>query len=317
MKIVYLTEMEFVAERIEEYVPNQSVLFTQMSGLNAAHLPIEVFLNNKEVLRKFDVCIFIYPKSRPEVLSICKDIKDRCKLVLNQEGPRDFWYDWKPEHQKLFIEAMDMCDMFFANNESDLEFFRGFMGDKAVLSPVSFSKKQIEKFSTDIRNNTILIGGNMCKWYGGLSSIKVIENAGLQAYIPSMGRKQQNEEILYGKNIKILPYMDFDNWTYFVSTNKYVVHLMKEIGGGNLSLTASALGIPCIGNKLWDTQRICQPRLSIDVWEIQKGRDLMYRLMNDKNFYDECALEAKDLAYQYFEKEVVANIQLNNLKGLF
>ena len=149
MKICYVTEMPFDAEKMKPELKNQSVLFVQMMGLNAAHYYLKTIQNNPDILNNYDACIFIYPKSRPDSISLVREIKKRTKLILNQEGPRDFWYDWKPNYQALLLEAFRMCDMFFANNKEDLEFFKGYMGDKR--------KKLVQKFGYDTKNASHLI----------------------------------------------------------------------------------------------------------------------------------------------------------------
>lgn len=315
MKIVYVSEMEILSEKIDKDEMNIGVLGVQMGGLKAAHIPLRMIVDEPSLLEPYDICIFIYPKSIPQALTMVPLMKRYCKVVLNQEGPRDFWYDWKPYQQKYMLDAFRECDMFFANNQPDLEFFKAFMEDKVVLSPVSFNAKFVEDNSSLDRENNVLVGGNMCKWYGGLSSYRIAASSGFPVHFPTMGRYRAGEENL-SKNSLYLPFMDSQQWNYFVSTHKYVVHVMGEIGGGNLVLTASALGIPCIGNREWDTQATCQPGLAIDKWNLPRGIELMQRLIKDDYFYKTCSEFAKKQAYKYFEQDVVAKIQKKNLKRL-
>lgn len=305
MKVCYVTEMGF-SEKIPDYMPNMSVLFVEMSGLDADHINITEIQKHPEILKNYDACVFIYPKSNPLALNLTKVIKEHTKLVLHQEGPRDFWYDWTPEQQKLLLNAFELCDLFMANNWCDLMFFEQFMPGKVMYSPVSFHPRSIEENNTNTQQEKVLVPGNMCKWYGGLSSYTVVKDSGLDVTIPSMGRRQENEDVLVNPaQVSYLPFLEFDDWVKVVSTHKYMVHLMDAVGGGNVCLIASAMGIPCIGNELWDTQKKCQPLLAIPNWNLTQAKELFTRLRTDPEFYAECSRQAKENAYHYFTRDVV------------
>ena len=69
-----------------------------------------------------------------------------------------------------------------------------------------------------------------------------------------------------------------------LSTFKYAVHLMPTIAAGTFSLNCAYFGIPCIGNKKVDTQRLCHPELSVDVEDVEKARTLAKMLKEDPLF---------------------------------
>ena len=68
---------------------------------------------------------------------------------------------------------------------------------------------------------------------------------------------------------------------------------MSTVAAGTFSLNCAYFGIPCIGNVNVDTQRICHPHLSVDVYDIEKARNLANKLASDKEFYTLCSNTAK------------------------
>ena len=88
-----------------------------------------------------------------------------------------------------------------------------------------------------------------------------------------------------------------------LSTFKYAVHLMPTVAAGTFSLNCAYFGIPCIGNELVDTQRLCHPDLSVNVEDVEKARILANKLKEDKEFYNLCSSKAKSLYRQIYDSK--------------
>jgi len=89
-----------------------------------------------------------------------------------------------------------------------------------------------------------------------------------------------------------------------LSTFKFAIHLMPTVAAGTFSLNCAYFGIPCIGNERVDTQRLCFPKLSVDVENIEKARTLTRLLKSDNDFYKECSLTSKQNYKKYFGLDV-------------
>ena len=77
---------------------------------------------------------------------------------------------------------------------------------------------------------------------------------------------------------------------------------MPAITAGTFCLNSAFLGIPCIGYKDSDTQRMCQPDLSVDLYDIEKARMLANKLKDDEDFYNHCSDTAiKNYEFYYNE----------------
>ena len=98
--------------------------------------------------------------------------------------------------------------------------------------------------------------------------------------------------------------MSWDKWMGTLSTFKYAVHLMPTVAAGTFSLNCAYFGIPCIGNKDVDTQRLCHPELAVSVDDVEKARILANRLKNDKEFYNKCSKQCKELYRKHYDLNI-------------
>jgi hypothetical protein len=112
---------------------------------------------------------------------------------------------------------------------------------------------------------------------------------------------RESEELVDGLNH--LPRLEWLDWMKELSTFKYAVHLMPTVAAGTFSLNCAYFGIPCIGNEKVDTQRICHPHLFIDVGDVGRARELVVRLRDDIEFYNECS-ELSKVNYNKYYKNV-------------
>ena len=81
------------------------------------------------------------------------------------------------------------------------------------------------------------------------------------------------------------------------------LYLMKHSYWNQSSLNCAYFGIPCVGNNRADTQNILFPKLSFDVYNIEGALNATKRLKEDKEFYNECSLYAKEIYKKEFTKE--------------
>jgi len=92
-----------------------------------------------------------------------------------------------------------------------------------------------------------------------------------------------------------------------LSTFKYAIHLMPTVAAGTFSLNCAYFGIPCIGNKNVDTQRLCHPELSVEVNDLDTARTLAIRLRDDREFYNKCSKIASENYKKYYNIDIWRN----------
>ena len=147
----------------------------------------------------------------------------------------------------------------------------------------------------------IMIGGNMVSWYGGFDSFILANSVTDAIYSPQMGRKQPGESEL---GITQLPYLQWNEWIKELNKRKLGIHMMRTHAAGTFALNCSYLGLPCVGYKELDTQRVLHPNLSVDNGDLESARELVNKLWNDLDFYKENSILTKELYSKHYTEEV-------------
>jgi predicted glycosyltransferase len=78
---------------------------------------------------------------------------------------------------------------------------------------------------------------------------------------------------------------------------------MPNITAGTFALNCAFLGIPCISYIESDPQRLCQPQLSVDKFDLERAVKLAKQLKTDSSFYKHCSEEARSNYKKYFSEE--------------
>lgn len=302
MRVAFITEMGFTG-KIQSNHPNMRTEFAWMNALNADHYNI----HNLDTLSGYDYVFIIFPKGKlylsaegsriavgnNPVSSILNSnfievikLKNE-KVFYVQEGPHWWFNDYELPDQILFYNLLSQCDGIYAHNESDVVYYKGLFPGKEVHV---MSTLMIEDSITDIKptyENKAIIGGNFARWYGGFESYMVASEFNTPIWTQTSHATREGEDQM--PNLNQLPRVTWVDWMKQLSTFKYAVHLMPTVAAGTFALNCAYFGIPCIGNKKVDTQRLCHPELSVDVEDIEEARKLANKLANDSEFYRKCS----------------------------
>lgn len=319
MKVVFLTEMGFTGQ-IPAHYPNMRTEFAWMHALQATHYPIVNYLD----VSGFDFVFIIWPKGRLDLNAegltlsntnplrtfnhLCKEgrveevvpsLKERNgKVFFVQEGPGWWWEDYSLQEQIHFLNILTQSDGIFCHNEADKKYYKHY--NKPVFVMHSLIIEDLIKDIKTVPEQKIIIGGNFCRWYGGMKSYLVAQTfSEYQIWAPSMHNRQPGEEQL----INHLPYLQWVDWIKALSTFKIGIHMMPTVAAGTFSLNCAYLGIPTIGNKNVDTQAYCHPSTSIDPDDVLAGMSVMEKLVAYPGYYEECSYNARTKARELFIKE--------------
>ena len=301
MKIAFITEMNFKG-KIPGSHENMRTEFAWMNALDANHYPIVEY----SLVNNYDHVFVIFPKGifnlnavgakisnnyNPitELLSqpITATLKQNNKKVhYIQEGPNWLFNDYEIVDQFNFYNNLSNCDSIYSHNEYDCKFYQGLFPDKEIKIIPTLLIENLIKDINPQPESKVIIGGNFARWYGGFQSYIVSNELNAEKWTQeSHAKRYQENEI---DDLNHLPRLNWLQWMKALSTFKYAVHLMPTVAAGTFSLNCAYFGIPCIGNKNVDTQKICHPELSVDVNDVSKARELAKKL-NDKDFYTECS----------------------------
>jgi hypothetical protein len=309
MNILFITQLPFVG-KVNRNHENMRTEFSWMCALNADHLSFDYICKNK--VPTYDLAIVILPKKLEIidtnlVLDVCKSIGK--KVAVMQEGPAWYYQDYKYVDQVNYINFLSEVDFLLVHNKSDISYFKGIF-KKPTFNLQSLMIEDVVKNVPRENNGMPIIGGNFCSWYGGVDSYFVAQNFNKPIFIPSMGRKIENEDQF--PSLHHLPYMMWNEWIKTLANFNIGIHLMRTHAAGTFALNCAYLGIPCIGYKGLDTQETLHPELSVNVGDIETANKLAIKLKEDKSFYNHCSEASKDLYQIYYTEEK----WLNNWKTI-
>lgn len=333
-KIAFLTEMGFNG-RVPNDHPNMRTELAWMNALGAEHFNLLSYPD----ISGFDFIFVIWPKGRldlnaegltlsnkqpkrmfnvlcesGEIEKIIPDLKMRNgKVFFVQEGPASYWEDYTLFEQIYYHTILSQSDVIFCHNESDKKHYDHY--DKPVHVIRTLLIEDLIKDIKPVPKKKIILGGNFCRWYGGMKSYLVafpLLKEGYQIHAPSMHNKREAEEQL----VQHLPYKTWVDWMKELSTFKIGIHMMPTIAAGTFSLNCAYLGIPVIGNQEVDTQRLCHTGTSLDVDNVSNGLVNIERLYYDEEFYKDCSQHAISIARKLFIKEPWLDYMINILNSL-
>ena len=272
-----------------------------MCVLDATHYPI---WSVHEISEQYDLGIVTLPKKNIDKLSqypLIANLRRCCKkIAFMQEGPNWYFQDYTLEQQIWFFNTLAEMDWLYVHNESDIEYYKGLTGKECRLMPTLMIEDLISDLNVEDRAN-VMIGGNFCSWYGGFDSYMTAQAFNCPIYVPTMGRKIDNEE--YMENLHHLPYMAWLEWIKNLNKFKYGIHLMRTHAAGTFALNCAFLGIPCIGYEGLDTQQKCHPACTVSLGNLNDAKKIAEKLCNDETFYLYCSNIAKDNYKKYFHED--------------
>jgi hypothetical protein len=258
-------------------------------------------LNDTPDVTDYELGIIITPKNSPEKVNL-ERLKIFCKKIgVMQEGPFWFYQDYPLTNQINYYNNLMEADIIFAHNEQDRKYYKGLTNHKDVrVLPSLMISDAVGELPTEDRSG-IMIGGNMVSWYGGFDSFMLASSVTNEIYQPQMGRKQDGESQL---GINQLPYLQWNEWVKQLNKRKLGIHMMRTHAAGTFALNCSYLGLPCIGYEELDTQRILHPNLSVENGDIETARELVNKLWNDLDFYEENCILTKELYTKHYSEAV-------------
>ena len=299
-KIAFFTEGNFEG-KVPRTHPNMRTDLAWQAALESYHYNYN-HPHYRPLGGGYDIGIMIVPKTKPELaFDNFTRIKGSCrKVIVMQEGPRHYWEDYGVELQVRYLNLLRDVDAILCHNGDDVAYFKGLSnGNKVDVMQTLIIEDALPILIENRKKNGVMIGGNMCSWYGGMVSYIVASNFEVEVFAPSMGRRVEREEEL---DIFHLPYMNWKDWMSALAGMKYAVHLMPTKAAGSFALNCARLGIPCIGYRGIDTQHFCFPKLSVRDGDVNQANELALRLKEDEEFREDVIEEAKQ-SYKFFKEE--------------
>ncbi len=278
MKIAFFSETGN-NQRYPRDFPNARTEVAWCLALDAPMCALDVLPREK-----FDLGIVIIPKNNPNV---SLDFIRKCcdKVAVMQEGPHWYFQDYSVDKQFKYFNALMDADWVYCHNESDVNYYLGLgCKDVRVMRSLMITDGLVPRNEW---GDGTMVGGNMVSWYGGFDSYMVAREIGNPITAPSMGRKQEQEDMI--EDINYLPYMNWREWIDNLSQYNIGVHMMRTHAAGTFALNCGFHGIPCIGYKGLDTQEILHPLTTVEIGDLDEAKRIGKKLKENDKFYRLCS----------------------------
>ena len=316
MKILFLSELGHTDKVPRDY-RHMRTEFAQMCALQSDHLPITQIQNYQGDTDYDHVVLLISKTLQLREFLLTFDIVETARLLgkkvwFMQEATCWIHQTMKLPHQVTHVNILNSVDGILSENVTDYKYYRGV----APNTPVhTIPTLMIEDYLLDARKiekqDKTMIGGNCSNWYGGFDSYLVADVYDNPVDMPKMRNTDFHDQL---PRLSVLPHIEFIDWIYKLAEYRYSVHLMPAITAGTFCLNSAFLGIPCIGYEESDPQRLCQPYLSVGLYDIEKAKYLATELKNDKDFYNECSKKAIENYTKNYHETVFLKTRKDVLK---
>ena len=296
--------------------PNLRVLETQLLYLEAHHITLNKILSENKTY-KGDLLYNIgkggFEKPYISDLyqnhhNVVNSLQEKFDGVyIYQDGEIGWWNQVDTRLQAWWYNQLMASDGILVPNSTDVSFYKGLFPDKKIKVIRSvMTDEGLDKTKFKPKEDRTIITGPLTREYNGFPQLLLAHNLDMPVDIPPMGQGRMPKdswEMANNLGVNYLEYMTWIDWMYNLSRYKVGYMMSIATASGSFALNCAYFGIPCIGDKRADTQRILFPDLAIDVYDNEKALELTLKLKNDLNFYNEVSNKSKELYKNEFTKE--------------
>ena len=316
----FCTELGFRGKLPEQHT-NLRALEVWIKFLDAYHLNLFETLANKDTYG--GICWLVIPKGIPAIQQIVSidpnvvlNLKTKFdKVYCIQEGETTWFSKMNVGAQLWIHQQFSNSDRIYTQNEYDIKYLRGVypknnihlimsIMDDSIINPTNFLPKE----------ELGIIPGPMIDEYLGFNNGMLFKNLNTKFEIPPMAMSRMPTDSYEYMDIfdgKYLEYMDWLNWMYNLSKYKYGMFMVTAIGAATFPMNLGYHGIPCVGDNRADTQKNIFPDLSVDYLDYESAFKKMKHLIEDKVFYNEMSIKAKELYnHIYTKSNFIKNLEL-------
>ena len=299
---------------------NLRVFETQLLFLEAYHLPIQKALKNNyegDLLYNIGKGGFEKPyilhlyQNHHNVISELKQNFE--KVYIYQDGEIGWWNHVDVKLQIWWFNQLKESDGILVPNSTDVPFYKGLFPNKKIKVIRSvMTDKGLDKAKFKPKQNKAIITGPLTPIYNGFPQVLLAHNLEMDGIdIPPMSEgnmPKDSWDLADNLGVSYLEYMSWVDWMYNLNKYKVGYMLSAATASGSFALNCAYLGIPCIGDKRADTQRILFPDLAIDTFDNQKALELTLKLKNDLDFYNKISTKSIEMYNQEFTKSKMLKI---------
>ena len=307
MKIALFSEAGYTG-KINRNNSNIRTDSAWVCALEATHHPLVTLHQIPD--NSYDFGVVIIPKNKDYLFEypLVENLKRVCnKIGTMQESTYWYWQGGTVQAQLWYHNIIQNMDIIFCHNDMDLKYYRGITDVRCELMPTLMITDHVRQYEGERKG--VMVGGNWVTAYRGFDSYVIGKVLSESISSPTTGRMKPDETLL---DINHLPWVQWIDWMYELSKHKYGVQL-GTAAAGTFNLNCAYLGIPCIAYDNVNTQKYLHSNLSVPDGNMEQARKLATRLSNDKEFYLECSIKAKENFKNLYSEEKFLKY-FNNLK---
>lgn len=212
---------------------------------------------------------------------------------------------------RLLEQQLGYADMVFCSVKSQYDYLAAMDIDSVVMDH-PFPVTEVANYrKTDIEKNGILI---LHHAYEDLWVPSFLATRGIDEETYVLCPSNHNANNLIGNFTHVIPPLDFATYIKQAASMKYAIdgyHLVHSVG--RFQIDNACLGIPTVGVNTVRSQVALFPELATDPHDARAQRDLMTRLVEDREFYIRCkdhaAEQVKRYSYENRKAELIEYLE--------
>jgi hypothetical protein len=314
MNSVFLTELTVAGEPITGKLnpkdPNNRTVESWILAMDCVNLPI---YNVLEETTEYDLDAYVViPKGVDQtkfLISKYPDLMQNLKSKFNnifviQEGEIGYYSRRSVTEQVWWYSQLYYCDRLYVHNQHDTRYFKGLFPSLDIrVIRTMMSDAAIDKTKLLPKEERAILCGPMTYDYLGFNQAIIAQELGCPIDIPPMGQDRMPKDsydMAEASGVNYLDYAIWTDWMYNLSKYKYAYMMGAGTAAGSFALNCAYAGVPCIGDNRADTQLLLYPELAVDIYDLQRARELTIKLRDDKNFYSDTVKYANDIYIKEF-----------------
>ena len=256
------------------------------------------FPRTREDFSKYNIIhINLTPKNLPLFSKILPKIdRSITKILVNVDFAIELWANnFSSPH--LMLQELDKADYIFGVEETMCDILQGELQRNIPCIPHPSPIHLIEKYRKSERMKKILVSAHrydmntLLPWF--------VTNSLSEEWVTGcIGSYIDKSKVLHLYD-EVHDYLQFEQLLELLSNQYCVLETYMIHSYGRLTVECAALGVPCVGTNLISSMRRCFPDLCYDVNDISKMRTILFKLLNDRDFYNDTAKSAIDKSYYY------------------
>jgi hypothetical protein len=259
-----------------------------------------------------------------KLFSLAQKLVDITKVVGLIEGSLSTVSGWEPAQQIEFYDILNKVDAVGCLVKGSESLYEAFTPKPVRYFPIPYSTTYVKSkiISPEKKSHIIEVGSSLSLNRNGIASLLTLKNG--FTYDKTVVTAVNTEDYSAIKHLDV-PKMDilmgWESWLSYLDKKKYYyvgIHLDSLTTCGRFSIDSGALGIPCIST-FNNSHPILFPELVVDYWDVKKARELLHRLLEDKDFYNHCrnyALEKVELFSEESAAKIIRKIISEVVHGL-